>query len=104
MTPATVADHTGLALAFASADHLRPVRRAGPRPARPRLECRRAVTVRIPIAAAVLVVPGALAMRGRWHLLRDNAGLITAYGVAAVAGAQLCYFYAVTYMQVRSRC
>jgi drug/metabolite transporter (DMT)-like permease len=59
-----------------------------------------AVTVRVLLAAVVLVVPGALALRGRWHLLRDNAGLVTVYGVAAVAGAQLCYFYAVTYMQV----
>ena len=58
------------------------------------------VALRIAIAAAVLVVPGALALRGRWDLLRTNASLIAVYGVAAVAGAQLCYFYAVTYMQV----
>lgn len=58
------------------------------------------VALRIAIAASVLLVPGALAVRGRWHLLRDNAGLITVYGVAAVAGAQLCYFYAVTHLQV----
>lgn len=59
-----------------------------------------AVTVRTAIAAVVLVVPGALALRGRWHLARVNAGLVTVYGLSAVAGAQLCYFYAVTYMQV----
>ena len=59
-----------------------------------------AVTVRTVIAATVLLVPGLLALRGRWHLLRDNAGLVTIYGISAVAGAQLCYFYAVTYMQV----
>ena len=59
-----------------------------------------AVTVRTVIAAAVLLVPGVLALRGRWHLVRDNASLITVYGVTAVAGAQLCYFYAVTYLQV----
>jgi drug/metabolite transporter (DMT)-like permease len=59
-----------------------------------------AVTARIAIAALVLVVPGALALRGRWHLLRRNGGLVAAYGVAAVAGAQLCYFYAVSYLQV----
>jgi drug/metabolite transporter (DMT)-like permease len=59
-----------------------------------------AVTVRVLLAAVVLAVPGALALRGRWHLLRDNAGLVAVYGIAAVAGAQLCYFYAVTYMQV----
>ena len=59
-----------------------------------------AVGLRVVIAAAVLLVPGILALRGRWHLLRDNAGLVAVYGVSAVAGAQLCYFYAVTYMQV----
>lgn len=59
-----------------------------------------AVTVRIGIAALVLVVPGVLALHGRWHLLRDSAGLVAVYGIAAVAGAQLCYFYAVTYLQV----
>ena len=58
------------------------------------------VALRIAIAAAVLVVPGTLALRGRWHLIRDNAALVVVYGIAAVAGAQLCYFYAVTYMQV----
>lgn len=59
-----------------------------------------AVTVRTVIAATVLLVPGVVALRGRWHLVRDNAGLITVYGVSAVAGAQLCYFYAVSYLQV----
>ncbi len=59
-----------------------------------------AVTVRTVIAAAVLLVPGLLALRGRGHLLRDNAALVTVYGISAVAGAQLCYFYAVSYMQV----
>jgi drug/metabolite transporter (DMT)-like permease len=58
------------------------------------------VALRIAVAAAVLVVPGALAVRGRWHLVRDNAGLIAVYGVSAVAGAQLCYFYAVSHLQV----
>lgn len=58
------------------------------------------VSLRIAIAALVLVVPGVLALRGRWGLLRANAGVVTVYGVAAVAGAQLCYFYAVTHLQV----
>ncbi|CAM3790560.1 EamA domain-containing protein [Nocardioides zeicaulis] len=58
------------------------------------------VGLRIAIAALVLVVPGALALRGRWHLLRAGAGVVVVYGVAAVAGAQLCYFYAVTHLQV----
>ena len=59
-----------------------------------------AVSVRIAIAALVLAIPGALALRGRWHLLRESRLTVVVYGVAAVAGAQLCYFYAVSYMQV----
>ncbi|EON24420.1 hypothetical protein CF8_1455 [Nocardioides sp. CF8] len=59
-----------------------------------------AVSARIAIAALVLVVPGALALRGRWHLVRDSRLTVLTYGIAAVAGAQLCYFYAVSYMQV----
>lgn len=35
-----------------------------------------AVSARIGIAAVVLVVPGILAVRGRWHLVRDSAGLV----------------------------
>lgn len=59
-----------------------------------------AVSARIAIAALVLVIPGALALRGRWHLLRESRLTVVVYGVAAVAGAQLCYFYAVSYLQV----
>ena len=32
--------------------------------------------------------------------MRRNAGLIVVYGLLAVAGAQFCYFSAVSYMQV----
>lgn len=59
-----------------------------------------ATLVRISIAAAVLVVPGVLALRGRWQLLRRGIGTIVAYGVFAVAGAQLFYFFAVGYLNV----
>lgn len=59
-----------------------------------------AVTLRVLVAAAVLVVPALIALRGRWSLLRRNARMVTAYGVAAVAGAQLCYFNAVAHMEV----
>ena len=59
-----------------------------------------AVTVRILIAAAVLVVPALVQMRGRWGMLRGNIGLITAYGFVSVAGCQLAYFNAVDHMQV----
>jgi drug/metabolite transporter (DMT)-like permease len=59
-----------------------------------------AVTVRILIAGAVLIVPALIVLRGRWSLVRRNAGLIVAYGLIAVAGCQLAYFNAVDHMQV----
>ncbi|KQZ66404.1 EamA family transporter [Nocardioides sp. Root151] len=59
-----------------------------------------AVTVRVSIGALILLVPALLAVRGRWHLVRRNGLLVAAYGVVAVAGCQLCYFYAVAHMQV----
>jgi drug/metabolite transporter (DMT)-like permease len=59
-----------------------------------------AVTVRIGVAACALAVPTLLVMRGRWHLLARNGWLVVAYGLVAVAGCQLCYFYAVTHLQV----
>jgi drug/metabolite transporter (DMT)-like permease len=59
-----------------------------------------AVTVRILGAVAVLAVPAILALRGRWATIRGNLGFVTAYGVAAVATAQLCFFNAVAYMPV----
>ncbi|WP_426563989.1 EamA family transporter [Angustibacter sp. McL0619] len=58
------------------------------------------VLVRVGIAALVVAPFGALALRDRWHLLRRNAGLITMYGVLAVAGSQFCYFSAVARMPV----
>jgi drug/metabolite transporter (DMT)-like permease len=59
-----------------------------------------AVTARILIAAAVLAVPALLTLRGRWHLLRGNLGLIAAYALIAVAGCQLAYFNSVARMDV----
>lgn len=58
------------------------------------------VLARIGVAALVVTPFGMLALRGRWGLLRRNAGLIVVYGVLAVAGAQFCYFSAVSHMQV----
>jgi drug/metabolite transporter (DMT)-like permease len=54
-----------------------------------------AVLARIAAAAALLTVPGLLAMRGRWGQLRRSAGRVAAFGLFAVAGAQLCYFNAI---------
>jgi len=59
-----------------------------------------AVTVRVGLGAVVLAVPALLALRGRWAAVRGQARLLLTYGVLAVAGAQLCYFYAVSYLPV----
>ena len=59
-----------------------------------------AVTVRVAIAALVLLVPAVLSLRGRWGLLLRNLPMIAGYGLVAVAGCQLAYFNAVTHMQV----
>ena len=56
--------------------------------------------VRVGLAAVALTPFGVAALRGRWGLLRRNAGLLLAYGAIAVAGAQFCYFSAVQHMQV----
>jgi drug/metabolite transporter (DMT)-like permease len=58
------------------------------------------VLVRIGLAALVMLPLGLHALQGRWHLLRRNARLVLGYGVAAVAGAQFCYFSAVSHMDV----
>ena len=58
------------------------------------------VTARIAIAALVLSVPAAVVMRGRWALLRAGAGAAVLYGVLAVAGCQLAFFYAVQRLDV----
>ena len=59
-----------------------------------------AVTARILIAGAVLIVPALVVLRGRWSLVRRNAGLIVAYSLIAIAGCQLAYFNAVGHMDV----
>src|SRR5690606_24197639 len=59
-----------------------------------------AVTARVWVAALILLVPTILTMRGRWGLLRRNAGMIIAYGLLAVTATQLFYFQAVAVMDV----
>lgn len=56
--------------------------------------------VRVSLGAAALTPFGLAALRGRWGLLRRNLGLLAAYGLIAVAGAQFFYFSAVQHMQV----
>jgi drug/metabolite transporter (DMT)-like permease len=58
------------------------------------------VLVRVGLAALVVLPAGVLSLRGRWHVLGANAGLVLAYGLVAVAGAQFFYFSAVAHMQV----
>ena len=58
------------------------------------------VTARIGLATVVLLVPALLALRGRWRVLRDNARLITAFGLVSMAGCQLFFFNAVTTISV----
>ncbi|MGW4113269.1 EamA family transporter [Actinosynnema sp. NPDC004786] len=59
-----------------------------------------AVAVRVLLAGVVLAPVAAFQLRGRWGLLRRTAPLITAYGLAAVAGCQLAFFNAVARMEV----
>jgi drug/metabolite transporter (DMT)-like permease len=58
------------------------------------------VLVRVALAALAIAPLAIRAMRGRWQSLRRSWGLVTVYGVLAVAGAQLCYFSAVARMDV----
>ena len=59
-----------------------------------------AVTVRVVVAALVLTLPALLQLRGHGRLLRRNGKHLLVYGVAAVAGAQLCFFMAVEHLSV----
>ena len=59
-----------------------------------------AVTVRVLLAALVLTVPALLQLRGHGRLLRRSGRTLLVYGIAAVAGAQLCFFMAVEHLSV----
>ena len=59
-----------------------------------------AVVARMGLAAVALTVPALLALRGRWQLLRSNAGAVLAFGALAVALPQLAYFSAVARLSV----
>lgn len=58
------------------------------------------VLLRVGGATLVLAVPTALALRGRWSLVRANLAAVLAYGAVAVAGCQVAYFYAVRRLDV----
>ena len=59
-----------------------------------------AVAARVGIAALVLAVPAAIALRGRWRVLRRNARTLGLFGLLAVGGAQVGFFNAVRYLPV----
>lgn len=59
-----------------------------------------AATIRICVAALALSIPAAIQLRGRFAVLRNGLKPVTAYGVFAVAGAQVCYFNAVAHLSV----
>ncbi|RUR03466.1 EamA family transporter [Labedella endophytica] len=53
------------------------------------------------LGAAIVLTPlGLWAVRGRWGIARREWRLIVGFGIIAVAGAQLCYFAAVSRMPV----
>src|SRR6476620_9923190 len=58
------------------------------------------VTMRITLAAVVLLGPALWSLRGRWAALRRNAWVVVGYGLTGVAGCQLAYFNAVTHLSV----
>ena len=59
-----------------------------------------AVAARVGIAALILAVPAALALRGRWHVARRSMNSVGLFGLLAVGGAQLGFFNAVRYLPV----
>ncbi|NQX12602.1 DMT family transporter [Microbacteriaceae bacterium VKM Ac-2855] len=59
-----------------------------------------AVLWRVAGASAILAIPALIQLRGRWSILRRNAGTFVAYGIFAVVGAQLCFYSAVEHMSV----
>ena len=58
------------------------------------------VLVRIGVSAVILAVPAFVLLRRTWRLNRRATGYLAAYGVTAIAGAQLCFFSAVQYLPV----
>jgi len=59
-----------------------------------------AVAWRVSVGALALLVPAALAMRGRWGALRTGWRSVLLFGLVAVAGCQLAYFLAVERLTV----
>jgi drug/metabolite transporter (DMT)-like permease len=60
-----------------------------------------AVTARLTGAAVILAIPAVIALRGRWHQLKDNWLTILLFGLIGVAACQLFYFNSVERLSVR---
>lgn len=58
-----------------------------------------AITVRIGVAALVLLAPALVALRGRWAPLRRGAVTILVFGLFTAA-CQVCYFNAIQHLSV----
>src|ERR1039458_1770361 len=54
-----------------------------------------AAIARLAGSAFLLTVPAVVQLRGRWALLRREAGKVVIYGLVAIAGGQLFYFNAI---------
>ncbi|MFV0426431.1 MAG: EamA family transporter [Beutenbergiaceae bacterium] len=59
-----------------------------------------AVTWRVTIATAVLAIPAAIELRGRWQILRRGWRTIVGFGLVGIAMTQLAYFQAVQRLDV----
>ncbi|KQS97297.1 EamA family transporter [Cellulomonas sp. Leaf395] len=59
-----------------------------------------AILVRLSVAALLLALPAAWAVRGRWHVVRDEWRTILGFGVLGVATASTMYYLAVDRLPV----
>ncbi len=59
-----------------------------------------AILVRLWLGALLLAIPTALALRGRWHVLRDDWRTVVLLGLFGVVGAAALYFLAVDRLPV----
>jgi hypothetical protein len=57
-----------------------------------------AAMARLGGGAFLLAVPAVVQLRGRWVLLRREAGRVVIYGLVAIAGGQLFYFNAIGFL------
>ena len=58
------------------------------------------VFIRLSGAAALILVPSLVALRGRWDEVRRNWRTLLAYGVVGMAGVQAFFFLAVEHLSV----